>query len=416
MNNILKKPFFCSLFIISTFLLNAAPDGNDSINKTVSALETAIKSNDMEKLKECIAPDFSVSVANIPEALNYVTYLRQQISEPDSIRIVSGTIECLGEDGISVTVTIYLKGEEPIETNLRLNENYKIKYIDYFDQFYGIFRDKPSKLRAVVPFEFENDAIILTLKLNDSDRPLRFIFDTGADGMAIPKNLADSLGLIISHEQNTSVVGETRNVSISSGNTVHLDTLSLPNQSIAIFDEMRHEGLIGLNLAKSFIVKINFDQSLLFLYDLGDYTHSENETVVPIIVPRSIAVIPCELDLTGKGAITGNFVLDTGATGFHVVAFSPFVRRNRLLLSGFKYESKSGMMSFGHVTPIYQGNATTFSFGGIHCKNLPIALQASTGNTWTPNEAGSIGIKLISKYNITINLVKKELYMEKRKE
>lgn len=272
---------------------------------------------------------------------------------------------------------------------------------------------RPSVPKAVVPFEMENDAIIVTLKLNDSDRPLRFLFDTGADGMAITQALADSLELTISHQQNASIVGTSRNISISGGNTVHLDTLSLPGQNMAIFEDMGlQDGIIGLNLAKAFIVKVDFLQSRILLYDRGTYTPEEEEEVVPILYTGGIIKIPCELDLLGKGAITGDFVFDTGA-GFHVVVFSPFVRKNRLLLSGFKYESQTSLSSLGHVTAVYHGKAVDFSFGGIHFSDKPIALQASSGNdNWDAGAAGSIGIQLIKNYNFTIDIWNEKLYLK----
>lgn len=403
------------ILLISTLQLGAVnPAGNDEIPKVVSALETAVKERDLDKLRAYVAPDFSVSVATMPGALRYIEPIFQQSPETDSIRIISiETENTPREKGTNVKAAFYLKGKKPEISNIVFDENNKIRYIDYFDRLYGMFRDKPSQLRAVVPFEYEDNAIILRLKLNDSTRPLRFLFDTGADGMAISRHLADSLELVVSREQSTSIVGINRNVSISSGNTVRFDSLSLPQQNIAIFEDMgRADGIIGLNLAKAFIVKVDFEKSQLFLYDLGDYVPAPEETTVRITVPDGLIRIPGELDLLGKGAITSNFIFDTGA-GFHVVAFSPFVRKNRLLLGGFKYESQNSMVSLGHATQVYHGKASRFSFGGLYFDNLPIALQASSGDgSWDPGAAGSIGIQLIKNYNFTINLVKKEVYLE----
>lgn len=275
-------------------------------------------------------------------------------------------------------------------------------------------RDRPSTLITKVPFEYINDAIIVSLKINEYDKTLRFLFDTGADGMAITKQLADEIGLTTDRQNEASIVGTSRNISISSNNTVHLDTLSITRQNIAIFEDMGDkDGIIGLNLAKEYIVKVDFTKSQLLLYSMGDYTPSHEEIVVPITVPEGIVQIPSQLDLTGKKTIDANFVLDTGA-GFHVVAFSPFVRKNRLLLSGFKYDSQSSMISLGHSTQVYHGKASHFTFGGINIANMPITLQASSGNdNWEPGASGSIGIKLLKDYNFTINLVEKEIYMEK---
>lgn len=410
----IKAASLCFIFFISTLQLAASPAGNDNISKIVSELEAALKERSLDKLQECIAPDFSVSVATLPSALKYASAILEKSPEIDSVRLVSVFPQTTAGKAKTMRVAFYAKGKNAEFSNISFDDGDKIRYIDYFDRLYGMFRDKPAKLRAVVPFEMDNGSIIVQLKLNDSARPLRFLFDTGADGMAIAKHLADSVGLVVSHEQNTSVVGTNRNITVSSGNTVHLDTLSIPGQNIALFEDMdAYEGIIGLNLAKAFITKVDFQQKKIFLYDMGDYTHAGDETVLPVTVPDGVIHIPAQLDLLGKGAVPGNFIFDTGAK-FHVVAFSPFVRKNRLLLGGFKYESQNSMLSLGHATQVYNGKATRFSFGGLHFDNLPISLQASSGDAnWDLGAAGSIGIQLIKGYNFTIDLVKKALYLKK---
>ncbi|MGY0035194.1 aspartyl protease family protein [Pedobacter sp. NJ-S-72] len=77
-------------------------------------------------------------------------------------------------------------------------------------------------LKVKLPVEVSNGSIIITLKLNETSRPLRLLFDTGADGMAVSQRLADSLGLKVSRKQQTSVVGGNLEISVSEGNTVHL--------------------------------------------------------------------------------------------------------------------------------------------------------------------------------------------------
>lgn len=320
------------------------------------------------------------------------------------------------EKGDSYIQTKFYFSENASElSGICFDKNYKIKYVDYFDRLYGVHRDKPSVLVAQIPFVFVNDAIIITLKINEYDKPLKFLFDTGADGLAISKEKATAIGLQIDKQNKASVVGATRNINISSNNVIHIDTLSLSQQKIAVFEDLgEYDGILGLTLAYDFIVEVDFDASVLFLYSLGDYNPRSNSSTIPISVPSGIIHIPSKLNLLGKKEIDANFVLDTGA-GYHLVAFNPFVRKNRLLLSGFKYDSQSSMVSMGHSTQVYHGKASNFSFANIDISDMPITLQASSGNdNWEPGAAGSIGIKLLKDYNFTINLVEKEIYLEKR--
>lgn len=64
-----------------------------------------------------------------------------------------------------------------------------------FDRLFGDSRYRKSSLAAVLPFRIEGGSIILSARLNDSPRVMSFLLDTGADGMAIRRSLADSIGL-----------------------------------------------------------------------------------------------------------------------------------------------------------------------------------------------------------------------------
>jgi hypothetical protein len=273
---------------------------------------------------------------------------------------------------------------------------------------------------AVLPFDLKDKGVTLTIRLNDKPLSLVFLLDTGADGMAIRKGLADSLQLKTGYSQDAYIVGGKKKIDISTGNTVHLsDSLSLAGQNIAIFDDITGvDGIIGLNLLKDYITRFDFDKQEIQLFPPGHFSLSpEILTTVPIIMHRNLILIAGELDLTSKGPVKGSFLLDTGAN-YHLIAFSHFVRKNRLLLSGFKPEGMGSTVSMGHATPVYYGTANRFAIGReVFLEAMPVTLQASAGTTGNEDEYapdGSIGILFFKRYNFTINLQVKEVYLEKR--
>ncbi len=393
-----------------------------SVNDAVRRFSEAIRAKDSTMLREVVSPNFAVSVVTWPSSWNYLQTLFQHetidsivLPEGNKMKSVKGTFKN------RVEVLVYVQGKEPQKTYIMLdNRDGKILYMDYFDVRYGLSRNRPSRLVAVLPIEHhdDKDAIIIRLKLNKSNKVLRFLFDSGADGMAISSALAEEIGMKANHAQNTSVVGGDMKISISSGNTVHLDTVQLLNQNIALFDNVREgvDGLIGLNLAKNYIVKVNFDEKKMYLYSFGTHNYDSKGEIEHIAVPRNVIHIPGYLNLTGKDTVQGEFVFDTGAEYF-LMAFSPFVRKNRLLLRGFKPEGQSATVSMGISTPVYEGHAKEFGFGQtIKQMNMPVSLQASTGNSkWNPGVDGSVGVKMISRYNFTINLVEKEIHFSLRR-
>ena len=59
--------------------------------------------------------------------------------------------------------------------------------------------------------------------------------------------------------------------------------------------------------------------------------------------------------------------MDTGAN-YYLIAFSRFVRQNRLLLSGFKPEGNGATVSLGHSTPVFYGHARSLKVGSVVSK------------------------------------------------
>jgi hypothetical protein len=280
--------------------------------------------------------------------------------------------------------------------------------------------ENQQSLSAVLPFVLNEKGVTLTIKLNDSTLPLTFLLDTGADGMAIRKTLADSLQLKTGYSQDAYIVGGKKKIDISTGNTVHLsDTLSLTGQNIAIFDDISGmDGIIGMNLLKKYITRFDFDKQELQLFQPGHFPLSpEILATIPVNMHRNLILIGGELDLTGKKSVKGNFLLDTGAH-YHLIAFSRFVRKNRLLLSGFKPEGMASTVSMGHATPVYHGTANRFAIDDeIFLESMPVTLQASSGTAENEGEFvpdGSIGILFFKHYNFTIDLQAKVLHLEKR--
>ncbi|HWW41782.1 retropepsin-like aspartic protease [Pedobacter sp.] len=271
-----------------------------------------------------------------------------------------------------------------------------------------------TKLRAKIPFENHSGSIILSVRINSFSRPLRMLFDTGADGMAVSQNLANEIGLQVTRENQASVVGGSINIKVSDQNTIQLDTVILKGQGIAIFPEMPGEtdGIIGNSLLKHFITKIDYDSQELYLYDFGDHQYNQKGFLVPITMTKGMLIIPGNLTIVDGKAYKGQFVFDTGAS-YTVICFRPFVRTNKLLISGFKPEQQGSTVSMGMVSPTFTGKSHSFAFADTDpIPHLPVTLMAgnTTNENWQPGFDGSIGVGLISRYNFTINLQRSEIF------
>lgn len=407
----------CFLF----FPLIASGKANmDSIRVSLKQLEDGLQSKEVSMVQRSLAPDFSISTYMWPSAGSLLKTVLDGVTfeslSPDWKQVSTK------ENMTYVQVQFILANEKKEDSVIAFNSSGKILFIDYFDRLFGDSRYRKSSLVATLPFRLDNGSIILSARLNDSPRILSFLLDTGADGMAIRKSVADSIGLKVGSSQKANIVGGQAMVQISSDNILHFsDSLSLPRQNVAIFEKVRNnvDGIIGLNLIKRYITKVDFDTQTLSLYSFGTYDFrakgSGKGYTIPVSTPGNLIILPSELNLTGDKSIVGNFIMDTGAN-YHLIAFSSFVRSNRLLLSGFQPEGSASTISLGHVTPVFYGRARSLKVGSLTKKNIPVTLQASTGNSTPANDGidGSIGIQFFSDFNFTVDLLRKVVYLAPR--
>ena len=418
-------PLFLLVFVLCFSASNAQAESTElspeHIKQTIRNFSKAVQAKDTSLLSESVSPHFALSIDTWPVSRSYMQTIFQNMTI-DSIVPIDGKIMAKrGRFKQKTEAMVFVNGREPIKTNITFDaRNGKILYVDYFDNLYSMHRNRPSQLAAILPFEEESSgAIIVQIKINDHPEPLRFLFDTGADGMAISEEAAEKAGVRANRQQGAHVVGGQRQILVSQGNTVHIDTLKLLQQNMAIFEKVRDgiDGLLGINLARNHIIRVNFDEKKIFIYTFGDYDYGSEGEVEYITRPSGILHIPGFLNLTGNRITEGNFVFDTGAE-YYFMGFAPFVRRNRLLLTGFKPEREGTTVSMGITTPVFYGTAHEFGFGEIIRQNhIPVTLQGSTSANanWNPGTDGSVGIRLISQYNFTINLMEKEIHFAPRK-
>lgn len=309
------------------------------------------------------------------------------------------------------TVSVKIRGGNNGNSNIYFNENLQLLRLDLADQLYGMNREAGAEQVAVIPFEESNGSIIVTVTINESKRPLRLLFDTGADGMLLGKSLADSIGLAISHNKQASVVGGNINIAISANNKVHLNGFTLDQQSIAVFDKPGTgvDGIIGNAITKRYITTVNYNRKEMILYSFGEFALSPNEKPVPVDVTTGNIRMNATLSIRRDKPLKAGFILDTGAS-YDLIVFRPFVLKHKLLVDNFRADSSGATVSLGVSSPVFYGKAALLQIPpAINIQDLPVALMGSGGGTTSHTSGidGSLGIHFISQYNFTINLMDK---------
>lgn len=402
----MKKIIMLTTLLLVTFNVSAQQD--KKARDVIVAYETAFKNRDFEKMKTLLADDFSIAVYETPSTDRLFEGILERYYLLDSLNVKSvNTVE--GET--RVQVTHFFKDQRPHTSTIVLNSGHKIKYADLLDQLYKVDRYQTSELIARIPFQMLHGSIAVKLKLNDSEDKFTMLFDTGADGMALSPTAAAKANIKNIRDHSTSVVGGTANVKISSGNTIRVGELSIPDQNLVVFPQISKgfDGIFGGNFLSKYITRVDFDTQKIELYSFGEYKGIGTPT--PTSYASGVPVIECDIKLNNGKEAQGSYVFDTGA-GYNVISFGPFVHEYKLD-EEFKYDYLSTNYSVGHATQTMMGNYDQLRFSEFTFYNVGGALQAyqEDNKSWASND-GSIGIEVIKRFNFTVDLLHKVIYLE----
>lgn len=270
-----------------------------------------------------------------------------------------------------------------------------------------------------MPFELFGDHIIIKLQVNNST-PLDFIFDTGDGLTVLDIDKARELGMIADvAARKTSAGGRVKGVllkhqkieiedqEIEDVEIYETSLLTLERTVGRLFD-----GIIGYDILKNYIVRVDYDQMKFELYDQKSSAFQPKGEVFPLKLNSYIPYIKGKFTLANGAIYKGDFFIDTGARAA-VDLNTPYVNKNNLIDKiGPKYEYNIIDVAEKEIKH-YMGRATTFSFGEFTEKNLPLGLsQAEQGIQSNKKVAGIIGNATLKRYNITYDYASKKIYIE----
>ncbi len=150
----------------------------------------------------------------------------------------------------------------------------------------GHFRILKEKKSVVVPFKLVNNLIVISVEVNGKELP--FLFDSGVD-KTILFNLKLSDSLKINNEEKIVLHGLGQGDPIhairSKNNVLRIKNIINPNQLIYVllgeqFDLSAKmgidiNGIIGGDLFRNFIVKINYNSKRLVFYNPDTYEYKK---------------------------------------------------------------------------------------------------------------------------------------------
>lgn len=377
----------------------------------IKEIKKAFKERNADLFKTKLSKSFAIGVFSSPKFTdNMLVAIFKANKLVDQLELVKVKRE---KDGSKLIVKCSYPNEPFFESVIYLDKAGKIVRFGFFDKLYGVDLSQQSKLVAELPFVLDKDRIVIKVKVNNSDRELRILFDTGADGMGMKKVVADEIGLKVAHQQRTNVVGGGYEINISPRNELKIGSISLPNQNIAIFPSFMEDldGLLGGNLLRKFITEIDFDHSVIKLFSFGSFQYPESAALMPLDYSLGIPSITVNLELNNSKKIESKLHFDTGA-GYPVILYGASVKQQELL-KDFKVLYNGINNSMGHRSPTVQGVFNHIKLGNKQINNFLGTIQKFNDGDekWSREGDGSLGIEIIKQFNWIINVPACQYYL-----
>ena len=282
-----------------------------------------------------------------------------------------------------------------------------------------------QELIETVPFELQHDLMFIKVTINDSDKPLNFLLDTGAGVTVIDSKPSQELALRITDTAKINTSGKPIISKESKPNTLKIgQKLILENISLIVMDlshisnyfKQKVDGVIGYDLLHKVITETNMDrQEVLFFHP----EHFEYQgTGIPV------TIIPLESNLFGisvevqpdrrNESQTMNLQIDTGADNtltFH----NDVVEELQLIPTTKKLKWRQGFGADSTLTKNLKSKVYLVNFGHKQWKNIAVMLEVNPINSRRNSLAnGLIGMGLLKDFNITYDLYRQLIYLEKR--
>jgi len=212
----------------------------------------------------------------------------------------------------------------PLSESINYEENTK----QFLTANRGFFFENPKKKSISIKFKSASNLIIIPVTINDSDT-LNFILDTGVRYPIItelPYVNKLNLNYLMPVEIKGLGGGEGLTAYRSGNNKMKIEGLVANNQEVQmIIDEnfqISHmlgipvHGLIGFNLFKDYIVKIDYIDEKLTLYrpEYFKYRDSKRDIILPLYMEGEKPFVRTSIVLDDLTEVPVKLLVDTGAS------------------------------------------------------------------------------------------------------
>lgn len=267
-----------------------------------------------------------------------------------------------------------------------------------------------------IPFKLHSDNRIYTYcKVNNSDT-LIFLVDTGASDMVINSERISKVELNFDGQLDNIGTTGIGSVKASKSNLVtfgrqvirEVKFISIP------YPNERWDGVLGLSVLNQFVVKIDYDKMLIYLFDKYKYYPQEKDiNKIKMRYLHQVPVVDVEIKTIDGKERKLTMEIDTGSDRILDVSTS-YVNNNKLLGVYTSAFAKSTVTSSdGKEGVIYNVYFPVVKLARLEFYKVPGGVaQIQHGIMNTNGFDGIIGNWFLKRFNLTFDFKNDYIYLE----
>jgi predicted aspartyl protease len=293
-------------------------------------------------------------------------------------------------------------------------------------QIPGFYMRNHAK-KIEIPFELQDNFVVVKV-LFQGVFPLKFIIDTGAEHTILTKKEITNL-LRVTYEHERTIVGTDMKTTIKAyiARQMRLDlsTLTLVKDILVLDDDyfkldqfagLEIHGIIGAEVFKGYVLKIDYIKQILTVYDPSVFKDSDhkNYEVLPIEINRSKPYLHTTAQISNDSTVPMKLLLDTGA-GLALLLHT--YSNPQIVMPPMVIKGNIGNGLGGEIEG-YIGRIRSLDIG--HSKLQDVIshfqeLHTDSDSNYIINRNGLIGGDLLHRFTVIFDFSKEKLYLKPNK-
>jgi hypothetical protein len=273
---------------------------------------------------------------------------------------------------------------------------------------------------VTIPFEIDTNHVIIPIEVRGNS--FRVILDTGMpmSGLMLYGTASvEDLGLEYGPERvrvgGAGGEGKHLEARLAHGVTVDIEDVQMRNASVIVMPPLHHfhashDGVIGYGLFKNFVVRVDYDKSVIELHDPDTFSAPESSTVVPLKFNTNFPYADIEVKMNDGKKLPLTVVVDIGAS--HAISLN-VVDGGKITVPDDSIRTTIGKGVGGNLVG-QVGRVRSLELGGVTLNDVvatfPDEQHQRPGGMEAQN--GNLGNGLLRRFNVTFDYSRKAMLLE----